>query len=494
MLRRAAILLTALSLCFACDGGADTPDGSTPTTDGSTPPPTDGGGSTPDAQVNPDGGGTTDPDGGVGPSPSVCADRTAEIVAATGPTITVSPAGDRVMVDGEMRTLHQVVSGAAEGTTILLEDGTYTIPEASGGGYSGLYFTTPNVTLRSASGDASAVILDSAYRLHGGQTAPITVDAAGVVLSGFTVRRSVFHLIHLWKDADDVVIHDVHMIDGGQQFLKASPGDAHRVDRVEVSCSRFVMTDEGRDNVWGYGSQTGNTRCYTGGIDTHESRDWHVHDSYFEGIYCTPDGPRRPVHGRAPDARGGMTYTGGLSEHAIHMWDSDEGSGHLIERNHIVDCARGIGIGFRADVYGSIIRNNMIFSRLPAGGQNDVGISVERSHDTMVLNNTVFYSNPEAYSSRMEYRYGVTSGLVMKNNLTNGRIRARDGASADLGSNVTEAEASWFVDATGGDLHLASCDVAAVVGAGESLSEVTVDIDGDPRGDSNDIGADDCAE
>ncbi|HJL33578.1 MAG TPA: hypothetical protein RMI62_31100, partial [Polyangiaceae bacterium LLY-WYZ-15_(1-7)] len=438
-----------------------------------------------------DGGGSED--GGAPMPGAVCAERTAAIVDATGATIRVRPAGDgQVEVDGETRTLRQVVSGAAEGTTILLEDGTYTLPEASGGSYTGLYFTTPNVTLRSASGDASAVVIDSAYRSHGGSTAPITVDAPGVVLASFTVRRSIFHLIHLWKDADGVVIHDVDLIDGGQQFLKSSPGDGLNVDDVEVSCSRFRMTDAGRDNVWGYGSPDGNTTCYTGGIDTHDARDWHVHDSVFEGIYCDADGTPRPAHGQAADQRGGMTYTGGLAEHAIHMWDSEEGSGHRIERNHIVDCARGIGLGLRAEVYGTTIRNNMVFSRFPRSGEHDVGIIVERAHESAVVNNTVFFASPDAYPNAIEYRWGSTSGLRVLNNLTNGRIRARNDATATLGGNVEAAEASWFVDGAEGDLHLARCDIAEVDGAGESVAGLDDDFDGEAREGAIDVGADQC--
>ena len=46
--------------------------------------------------------------------------------------------------------------------TIWLEDGTYTLPEAGPGDYTGLYFTTPGVSLRSMSGNPEAVIIDSA--------------------------------------------------------------------------------------------------------------------------------------------------------------------------------------------------------------------------------------------------------------------------------------------------------------------------------------------
>lgn len=427
-------------------------------------------------------------------APDVCATRSAEIAAAAGPTITVAPAGaGLVRVDGgPPRSLRAVVSAAAEGSTILLEDGTYRLPEAGEGAYTGLYFTTPNVTLRGASGDPAAVIIDSAYRDHGGSSAPITVAAEGVVLASFTVRRSIFHLIHLWAEGDRALIHDVHLVDGGQQFLKASPGGEERVDDVEVSCSRFSMTGEGRDNVWGYGPTDGNTTCYTGGIDTHDARRWWVHDSRFEGIYCAPGGPERPAHGQAPEQRGGQTFTGGLAEHAIHMWDAEPGGGHRIERNTIVDCARGVGLGFRAETYDTVIQNNLVFSRFPGSREHDVGISVERAHDTRVEHNTVFFASPDGYSSAIEYRWASTEGLEIRNNLTNRRIRARDGANATLAGNVTDAEAAWFVDAAAGDLHLAACDLPAVAGAGAAAPGVQDDVDQEPRGGVFDVGADHC--
>ena len=154
-----------------------------------------------------------------------CAARGTTLPARGGATIRVSPSsGGLVRVNGQDRTLRQVVSSAQEGDSIVLADGTYTFPEAGSGSYTGLYFTTPNVTMRGESGDPSAVILDSAYGDHGDTTAPITVAASGVVLTGFTVQRSVFHLIHLWEAADDVVLHDLRLLDGGQQFLKGSPG------------------------------------------------------------------------------------------------------------------------------------------------------------------------------------------------------------------------------------------------------------------------------
>lgn len=389
-------------------------------------------------------------------------------------------------------TLQDVIQGADAGTIILLEDGTYTLADAAGGSFSGLYVTKANIVLRSKSGHRDAVIVDSNYADHGGSTAVITVDAPGVVLADFTVKRSIFHLIHLWADGDNAVIHNVVLVDGGEQFLKASPGDPNTVDGVEVTCSAFVMTAAGRDNVWGYGGQDGSTRCYTGGIDAHQSRDWVVADNTFEGIYCNAGGVQRPAHGKKGSERGNQTYTGGLAEHAIHMWDSPQGSAHTIERNHIVNCARGIGIGLVDNVYGTVVRNNMIFSAHAASGEHDVGINVDRGQNVSVLDNTIYFSSAQAYPNAIEYRYGVSSGLQIKNNLTNKLVLARDGATASLGGNVQNAQGSWFANASAGDLHLASCSVAAVAGKGVALSAVSDDFDGDPRGSAIDVGADQC--
>lgn len=438
-------------------------------------------------------GGSDSPDADTPrPTPAACAERGQSLPMRQGNEIRVAPAGPgQVTVDGNPRTLRQVVSDAQSGDTIVLEDGTYTFPEATGGSYTGLYFTTPNITLKSLSGDASKVILDSAYADHGEESGVISIDASGIVLANFSIKRSIFHLVHLWKDADDAIVHNLRLIDGGQQFLKSSPGNG-TVDNLEISCSEFLMTATGRDNVWGYGSQEGGTRCYTGGIDSHNGRDWSIHDNRFEGIYCDATGVQRPAHGKKAPVRNGMTYQGGLSEHAIHMWDSEPNSSHTIVQNHILNCARGIGLGLQDEVYGGLITNNMIFSEHAGSGEHDVAISIMRGHDTIVANNTVYYSNAESYGDAIEYRWESSAGLKIVNNLTNRRLRSRNNAEATLGNNVTNAEDSWFANGASGDLHLGECSLDGIDAAGQAIAEVTNDFDAEPRDGDIDIGADQC--
>jgi hypothetical protein len=415
--------------------------------------------------------------------------------AANGSVIEVEPAAQgKVRVDGQEMTLRAAVSRASEGDTVLLADGTYTFPANDDGGFTGVYITTPGVTLRSASGNADAVIIDSNYHDHGNGSAPITIAAAGVTVSDLTVKRSIYHLVHLWGAGDQATLHNVRLIDGGQQFVKSSSSD-DTIDEVSVTCSRFEMTDDGRDNVWGYGELDGNTTCYTGGIDSHEGQGWRITDNTFRGIYCDATGAQRPAHGMDPGARGNQTYQGGLSEHAIHMWDSPQGGGgHLIARNQIIDCARGIGLGFRVEVFDVVVRDNMIVSNFPGSREHDVGISFERARDSDILHNSVIFTHPDAYTSTIEYRWESTSGLRVMNNLTNGRIRARNDATATLDGNVTDAQMSWFVDATTGDLHLKTCEIGAVASAAVETGAQAPDFDHDARGATADTGADQCVK
>jgi hypothetical protein len=177
------------------------------------------------------------------------------------------------------------------------------------------------------------------------------------------------------------------------------------------------------------------------------------------------------------------------------MWDSGPGSRHVVERNRIVNCARGIGFGLGSTlrVNDGVVRNNMIFSEHAGSSEHEVGIMIEGAQNVKVHNNTVFMSHPSAYSNAIEYRFDTTVATELVNNLTNRNIASRDGAQGSSSTNVSAAAAGWFVAADAGDLHLSSCDIAEVDGAGTNVEGLTVDFDNEPRGSgSPDIGADQC--
>ncbi len=416
-----------------------------------------------DATTMPDGGRpdmTTPADMGTTPSA-----RCAEL-PVQGPTIDVSP-GDN---------LRMIAANAAPGTTLLLADGTYMLN--GGDASSRVQLSVDGLTLRGASGDASAVILDGGYATN----EVVTIHANNVTVAHLTVTHAVDHLIHATPRGATIKgtrIYDVRLIDGGEQFIKinADGGEANWVDDGEVACSKFMMTDAGRPNV-----ERATGGCYTGGIDGHQARGWKIHDNHFEGIYCAGEG---------------------LAEHAVHFWSASRDT--LVERNTIINCARGIGFGLvengrtrdYADApypdvvgyighYDGIIRNNFIYADIDF---YDTGIELAQAHGVRVFHNTVV-SSPDAsgFFSSIDYRFANTKAEI-RNNITR-RITKRNGAAGELSSNIERAELSLFVDAPSGDLHLAAGATDAI-DQGEAVNEAGLDIDGEPHANGvPDIGAD----
>ncbi len=394
--------------------------------------------------------------GGVDPS-----DSCAPLAFAEGPTIEVTPE--------DAASLPQTVLDAAPGTTLLLADGVYNLTTT-------LHFTKDGVSLRSASGERNAVILDGGYSI--GEIA--LVQASDITIADMTLQRAQWHPIHVTGASDHtiegVVIYNVAVIDPGQQAIKINAvDDTYFSDYGTIACSRVEMTDAGRSHV---------DNCYTGGIDAHAALGWVIRDNRFEGFWCES----------------------GLSEHAIHFWVG--GRDTLVERNQIIDCARGVGFGLGAQGNGKsrdydddpcpgatylghvdgTIRNNMIFAGRPelfaSGFGVDSGVALEQACGAVVRHNTVV-SLAQPFVS-MEYRFANTNATI-ENNLVSHTIIARDGGQANLAGNIEAAGDEHFADAAAGDLHLAPNSVA--IDAGEDVG-VNDDVDRDARDQNPDIGAD----
>jgi hypothetical protein len=173
------------------------------------------------------------------------------------------------------------------------------------------------------------------------------------------------------------------------------------------------------------------------------------------------------------------------------MWSGS--SGTICESNTFIDCERSIAFGlgpqtgFAHSHVGGIIRNNFIYRTITTHA--DAGISVWDSPGTEVLHNTVIQNG--TYPNAIEYRFAGSSGVVIENNLTDGAIAQRDGASATLAGNLTTATPSFFVNASAADLHLVSTATAAI-DKGVNVIDCLLDWDGQTRpiGPKRDIGAD----
>jgi len=385
------------------------------------------------------------------------------------------PTGNVIPVyPSQASELDSIVQAAATGDTILLYDGTYELH----GDY--LRFDTPGVTMRSASGNREAVVIDGGYDT----TEIVQIVTSNVTIADLTLKRAYYHPIHVMATADadtkDTLIYNVHVIDPGQQAIKINQNAAmdHFPDDGVVACSHIELTDAGRPYIWAF-----NGSCYTGGVDGHQAWGWVIRDNVIQGFWCE----------------------NGLSEHGVHYWTGSRDT--IVERNVLINNARGVGLGLGqsgsgrvyaddpcpgADYVGhfdGIVRNNFVFANRAELFSSqygfDCGICLEQACGALVLHNSV--ASTEAPFSSIEWRWSNTNAVI-SNNLVSHNLRERDSGAASLAGNLEDAPLSLFVDGAGGDLHLAESASLAIdrgVNAG-----VTADIDGEARDASPDIGAD----
>ncbi|MBU0991017.1 MAG: hypothetical protein KJ737_00870 [Proteobacteria bacterium] len=350
--------------------------------------------------------------------------------------------------------LETAINNLQENETICLEDGEYAMGN--------MFIWASNTTIRSSSGNRDAVIIDNAYRES---QSIFSVRADHVTISDLTLKRAWWHAIHVSGGGHFANLHNLHIIDAREQFIKVNNNGAQRNDDGTLSCSFLELTDTGREFIQD-NPTSASLQCYTGGIDVLTADNWLVKNNTFKNIYCN---------------------NGYLPTHMILFWQDT--SNPTVEKNTIVNCARGIGFGLGTSKThsGGIIKNNMIYDDETLYGTFDVGIGIENAQNVKVCNNTVYVGH---YFNAIEYRFSGTTGTQIFNNLTNHTIAERNGGTADLKNNVTHAQASWFSAITEGDLHLAY-DVPEAVDQGIDIPEVTDDIDGEKRDDGNpDTGAD----
>jgi hypothetical protein len=401
----------------------------------------------------------------------------APVVVAGDPCPALPPASGTIVNVATVLQLQSAVQGASPGDVILIADGTYNLD----GVY--LWLDTPNVTVRSASGDRDAVILDGNYLT----TEIVVVAASEVTIADLTLREAYYHPIHVVStdsgDTLDTLIYNVRIVDPGQQAIKINPHAAavYFPDDGTIACSHVELTPAGRAQVLAI-----NGSCYTGGVDAHAARGWTIRDNLIEGFWCAS----------------------GLSEHAIHLWRGCRGT--AVERNTIRDCARGLGFGLASSGsartygddpcpgagyvghYGGVIRNNAVFagsSGLFASADGfDCGICLASACGAQVYHNTV--ASTQAPFSSIEWRFPSTDADIA-NNLATHNFMERDGASAALSDNLASQPLTLFVDGPAGDLHLLPTATVAIdrVAAPPGVLD---DLDGDvrPFGPASDVGAD----
>jgi hypothetical protein len=288
----------------------------------------------------------------------------------------------------------------------------------------------------------------------------IWTNARRITIANLTIRDVYEHHIILNPGAESPRIYNVRLVDAGSQFIKANPdntGGGVDYGRIEYSILEYTKTAPD---------------SYTNGVEVLAGSGWVVSNNLFRNI-------------RAPQ--------GQLAGPAVLFWRGSRAA--LVEGNTFINCQREIALGLEAatitnDNTSGLMRNNFIYRTASMSG--DAAISVGDSTNTQVLHNTILVNG--TYSTPIEYRFPNTTGVVIRNNLLDGSISARDGASGTVATNYTSAAASMFVNPAAGDLHLKST-ATAVIDRVTAVSNASKDWDGEsrPQGNAADYGADELA-
>jgi hypothetical protein len=363
------------------------------------------------------------------------------------------------------------IAEAPAGTAVLLQDGVYPLSEP-------IVFERAGVSLRSASRDPEAVVLDA----RGEVSEPLTIAASNVTLAAITLRAAATpgQAIVVTGSASGSTsgarIHNMRVRETAATAVFIRPSGEAFADDGAVTCSSFELSDAVRTTEAG----CVNPRAIHGLA----ARGWELRGNEIRSYWCLGGGFPRAVL---------------FSEGSRDL---------LVERNVLVDPFIGIGIGADVSVgrtytdapcgapvpgvIDAIVRNNFVFGR-SVQPHFDTGIAVWRSCNVDVAHNTVIALSGTDPFNAIEWRYPETQRVRVTNNLVNVRAFARDGATATEAGTVriTDAEAAgYFTDLLGGDLHLTSAATAALDSGVDARDVVAEDIDGDAREASPDVGAD----
>ncbi len=375
------------------------------------------------------------------------------------PAPKLPPPSEKVIRVSTVKELFRAADQVEPGGTILLADGHYMMPR---------YFElrTDRVTLRSESGDRNKVILDGAESIHGELVG--LRECFGVTIADLTIQNIRFNGFKLNTDHNvhratihNCVIHNIWQrgVKGVRVPKGVRPPQGCRIQYClfyNDHAKRFE--DDPADTAKTF---NGN---YIAGIDTMYADGWTVSDNVFFGI-----------HGRTGEGRG-----------AVFFWH--ESKDCVIERNVIVDCDSGICLGNSMLPEGvefhcrrCVVRNNFV-ARCPENG-----ILADHTENCRIVHNSIH--DPESRMRRLIRLVHENVGLSVINNLVSGPpIRVETDSKVQMEGNVVQDLGSWFVDTSGGNLHLKG-KCPEVVGRAGRIEAVPEDFDRQPRRQTTDVGA-----
>ena len=328
------------------------------------------------------------------------------------------------------------------------------------------YITTPDITIRGATGNREDVIfrgggMNNTSAIREG----FQLVAANQTIRDLTLEGFYHHAIHFQTAATNVHVYNVKTLNIGEQHMKGARynyGGLVEYSWMEQTETRLNGMPDRPDE-------------YVGGIDLHGAVGWTIRDNLVSNTV-----------GALRDGDAG-----------IFLWNDSKDS--VIERNVVINVNKGIALGNPSStepVSRVIVRNNFVV-QYP---DNDIGIEVDHTVDCKILNNTIYHTAPGGSNwHRVLQVYGAESGLVVAGNIIRGNVKdsvAGDWSNAAVRAmgNIVDSSGTlvmpdWFVDPLAGDLHL-TANATAAIDQAAGLADVLEDIDTGFRPLLPDLGAD----
>jgi len=356
--------------------------------------------------------------------------------------------------------LTAAVASAAPGDEIVLADGTYAISQ--------------NLSCTAAGTEAQPIVVRAATplaaKLELATTEGFKVSGAHWHFEGLDVRGvcadddTCEHAFHVSGAADGFVLRGSRVVDFNAQ-LKVNAG---QIGNTFVTPNRGLV-----ENCQLFDTRGRNTSNPVTKLNIDTGDDWVVrgnvlHDAHKLGgdetsyLAFMKSGSRRGVFERnlvicsrdhAGGTRIGLSFGGGGTAPQFCAPAFDAGTPCAVEHE------------------GGTIRNNIIASC------SDVGIYLNRGHDSHVLFNTL------VDTAGIDFRFETTTGEAA-GNLMSGDIHPREQGTVTADGNRVNVDlatfASWYRDPAAGDLT-ATGDLAELIAAGPPRAEVIDDYCVQPR-------------
>ena len=369
------------------------------------------------------------------------------------------PAGATVWNVSNMSGLNSAMASLQNGDEVVLSPGTYDLRQ----GHS-YYISQSNVTIRGSTANFSDVTLYGGGMNNTGAVAEcLGLAGDNIAVKDLTISGFFHHAVHFQPGADNSVIQNIRTLNIGEQHMK---GAVPNVGGLIANC---LME---QTEAW---QQLTRPNDYVGGIDLHGAVNFEIRNNVAKNIKGSNGG----------------------GDAAYFLWNDSKNC--ILEGNVAIGCSKGISLGNPGgqgqgyNCEDTIVRNNFI---VPANN-NDIGMEFCFTKNCEVYNNTVYRiagpNDPDFFRTLQIFDTSAlkTVNLQLTNNLIYGNTNIVATGTYTLTNNIigTGPQASWFVDPAAGDLHLTALATAAI-NHGLVLSDVLDDFDGQSRGGSPDIGAD----